>query len=94
MHAQTIISAMTSEILMGHLWGWSICFMGLIVCGVVGRLDTHRTIYLPQSVFDFFVLLILRKLSLRVVWPVHFAIERTQPEVCKHVSRICYQNLL
>ena len=68
--------------------------MGLIVRSVVGCLNTHRAIHLSQSVFDFFVLLVLRKLSLRIIRPMHFAIERTQPKVRKHVGWIFCQNLL
>lgn len=68
--------------------------MGLIVCCVVGCLNTHRAIHLSQSVFNFFVLLVLRKLSLRIIRSMHFAIQCTEPEVCKHVGRIFGQNLL
>jgi len=62
--------------------------MGLIVRGIVRSLNTHRAIHLSQSIFDFFVLLILRKLSLRILRLAHLAIERTQPKVCQHVRRI------
>src|SRR5260370_36710065 len=94
MHAQTINAIPRIEILMGHLGGWGSGLMGLIICGVVGCLNTHRAIHLSQSVFDFFVLLILRKLSLRIVWPAHFAIERTQPKVRQHIRWIFFQDLL
>ncbi len=68
--------------------------MGLVVCCVVRRLDTHRTIYLPQPVFDLLVLLVFRKLSLRVIRLMHLAIESTQPKMGEHVRWICCQDLL